>query len=739
MAWACACCGLRAAAARGACEVCEAPLAQHNDTLQPVLYAEPLAIVVQAILLVIREQIGAGQQLVIDWRSQGVAGVKQEQLLALAEITGRELTTLEEANRAAAEWLLDGSNEHVPSKFAHMYERYFVETCFDDPEALSYMGILENTGLRAHNRELSERPSERAHKKRVDFARRDLKLLEEMESRCGGTAPAEEAVSVGVLRWCLTIELEGAPFAHHAYALEQMNGVHVMLQMWMTDITPVRCLEDGWNYVARLRAFPSRLSLVEAELRTQRDWGITAPRFVLDKVLGTLKKIEAELTSAPMASSFYTSLQDRVAALDPTLHAVRKADPLPSFAESTFRNEAAYNEWVQGGGIAPAEMMAAAELAIVESVLPAYSSLRRAVEQAVAACEATGSGSHAGYGMLPDGDAYYAWRLKCETSTSLQPEEVHALGHEQVKSILGEMRQVIARLSATGDPSLNPQWSVPRNMRSLGSDKRWLYEDSEAGRTACLEDFRSLVREIEERLDPFFDVRPRQPLQIQRVPPHMEEGSPAAFYMPPALDGSRNGVFYANLGDISAQFKFGMRTLTAHEAVPGHHFQLAIQFEMKDLPYFRKAAEGFNAFIEGWALYTERLAREFGFFETEPDGSEGYDLLGHFGDELMRAARLVVDTGIHAFGWTREQAITYMEEHTILAPSDVITEVERYCVLPGQACSYKVGQLAILRRRSQLQAALEHKFDVRAFHHCLLCNGAIPIEMLPHVTADLMH
>lgn len=138
-----------------------------------------------------------------------------------------------------------------------------------------------------------------------------------------------------------------------------------------------------------------------------------------------------------------------------------------------------------------------------------------------------------------------------------------------------------------------------------------------------------------------------------------------------------------------------MRTLYAHEAIPGHHFQLAIQFEMKGLPYFRKAAEGFNAFVEGWALYTERLAREVGFFATEPDGSEGYDLLGHFGDELMRAARLVVDTGLHYHGWSREQAMEYMESHTILAPSDVVTEVERYCVLPGQATSYKVARLGL--------------------------------------------
>ena len=180
-----------------------------------------------------------------------------------------------------------------------------------------------------------------------------------------------------------------------------------------------------------------------------------------------------------------------------------------------------------------------------------------------------------------------------------------------------------------------------------------------------------------------------------------------------------------------------MRTLTAHEAVPGHHFQLALQFEMIGLPYFRKAAEGFNAFVEGWALYTEKLAREFGFYATEADGSEGYDLLGHYGDELMRAARLVVDTGLHHYGWSRSEAMAYMEAHTILAPSDVVTEVELYCVLPGQACSYKVGQLAILRARKELKESLGDAFDIRTFHRLLLQGGGIPVAMLSQVTAPM--
>eukprot|EP00966_Prymnesium_polylepis_P100952 2337713-Prymnesium_polylepis.3 len=645
----CKCCGLMVQqqdpAADSKCGVCEAPVLQHADVVEPLLYGEPLAIVVQALLCVMRDQTARGQDLVSVWRESGAAALDASHFEALAQVTGfvvdgAQPTALHAANTAAAAWLLDASNAHVPASFSALYERYFVETCFDDPEALSYLGLLENTGLRAHNRELADRPSKAASKRAVAHAKRDLELLGAMEAAAGGAAPLDESVSVGVLRWQLEATVSGAPFAHHAYAIEQMDGAHVVLQMWMTDITPVRCSEDGWNYVARLRAFPARLGRVEEEMRTQAALGIVPPRFVVDKVLGAVGKMAVELTASPAASALYTSLQERMGEL-PDLDggddgdddggddgAPAKPAALPSFIESSFKTKVAYDAWVKAGGPgkAPPELMAAAEAAIVECVGPAYASLQHALEELLAPMKAAGHVMHAGYGALPDGAAYYAWRLRGETSTRMSPEEVHQLGHEQVAAILGEMKAVILKLHAAGDAVFDPAASVADNMRALSDCEKWLYPDTDAGREECLEDFRELVRKIDAKLDSYFDLRPKQPLKIQRVPPHMEEGSPAAFYMPPSLDGSRDGVFYANLGDMSAQYKYGMRTLTAHEAVPGHHFQLAIQFEMRELPYFRKAAEGFNAFVEGWALYTEKLAREFGFFATEPDGSEGYDV-----------------------------------------------------------------------------------------------------------------
>ncbi len=291
----CACCGLPAAQEES-CVVCEAPRVQHDEASEPTLYGEPLAIVVQALLYVIRGEVARGQAIVAAWRTRGSAGLRAADYDAISEITGEPIgpagKPLANAQAAAAAWLLsDEGNAHVPASYALLYERYFVESCFDEPEGLSYLGLLEATGIRGHNRELSRRPDEGASRRLIRHAARDLELLAALAARSGGAAPPDEGVSVGVLRWTLEMDVESAPFLHHGYAIDQMDGPHVTLQLWMTDITPVRCLEDGWNYVARLRAFAPRLELVRKELALQRSIGIVPPRFVLEKVLGTVRKV----------------------------------------------------------------------------------------------------------------------------------------------------------------------------------------------------------------------------------------------------------------------------------------------------------------------------------------------------------------------------------------------------------------------------------------------------------------
>lgn len=707
----CFCCGVPAAQEALQCVTCEAAFAQF-ESCEPELYGEPIAVTIEVLIRVTREQVESAQEVVTAWRTGGSDALQASHFTAVAEITGitlEDATALQAANAAVATWLLEGGSVHVPRTFSLLYERYFVEENFDDPESLSYLGILESAGIKGHNRELAKYPSEANSQRHLQFVQRDLELLSSMEARQEDRkAPVAEQASVGILRWSLNNKVRGAQFDHHSYALDQMNGYHNDVVMSMTDLTPVRSLEDGWNYVQRLRAFPDRFGLIRDELILQRERGIIPPRFVLEKVLKQVQSLHDEHSQKPEESAMYTSLLERLVDADGGM--------LPE---------------------APPDLKAAAREALSGEVAAAYASLVPPLQALLDVVSAEGYADHSGVQTLPQGAEFYAWRLAEQTSTDMSPEEVHALGHEQVTAIMSEMGRVIQRLAGQ-DATLDRNLGVAENMRRLSKDPRWLYPETQEGKDECLKDFRGQIDLILQVIDPFFDMRPKQPLKVQPVPKHMEEGSPGAFYMPPSLDGKRDGVFYANLGDMGAQYKFAMRTLTAHEGIPGHHFQIALAMEMPGLPHFRKVDSSFTAFVEGWALYTERLARELKFFATEPDGSEGYDLLGHFGDELMRATRLVVDTGLHYFGWSRQQAIEFMEEHSMLAPSDVITEVERYCVMPGQACSYKVGQLQILALREQLKEKLGETFDLRKFHRCLLSNGAIPVTMLAEVTQSLL-
>ncbi len=293
-------------------------------------------------------------------------------------------------------------------------------------------------------------------------------------------------------------------------------------------------------------------------------------------------------------------------------------------------------------------------------------------------------------------------------------DEIHALGLAEVGRIQGEMLNIFA---AQGyDTTL----SVKDLFDQLAEEERFYYPDSDEGRAQILEDYAKIINEIEGGMAEAFNLMPKAAIEVRRVPEFSEKTAPGAYYNGPSRDGSRPGIFYANLYDIKATPKYGMRTLAYHEGVPGHHFQKALQTELEGVPQFRKEF-GLTAFAEGWALYAERLAWEMGY-QDDP-----YDNLGRLQAELMRAVRLVVDTGIHAQRWTREEAIDYMLENTGMAESDVVAEIERYIVIPGQATSYKVGMMELLRLRDEARQALGDDFDIREFHDVVLQNGDLPL------------
>ncbi len=313
---------------------------------------------------------------------------------------------------------------------------------------------------------------------------------------------------------------------------------------------------------------------------------------------------------------------------------------------------------------------------------------------------------------LPDGKAWYAFYVQEHTTTDMTPEQIHDVGLSEVSRILGEMNGVRKRSGsrATSRHSSSISRSDPQFYYTQGAD--------------LIDGYRKLKVRIDAALPKLFSVFPKADYEVREVEAFRAQSAAGASYQGASADGSRPGIFYVNTFNLKAQPKFGMETLSLHEASPGHHFQGSIQQELTGLPKFRRFGGDYTAYVEGWALYAEYLGKELGMF-TDP-----YQWFGRLNDEQLRAMRLVVDTGLHALGWSREQAIKYMLDNSTLAESDVVSEVERYIAWPGQALGYKVGDLRIQALRRGAQQELGDKFDVRDFHREVLCDGAVPMSVL---------
>jgi uncharacterized protein (DUF885 family) len=313
--------------------------------------------------------------------------------------------------------------------------------------------------------------------------------------------------------------------------------------------------------------------------------------------------------------------------------------------------------------------------------------------------------------------------LRQATTTDYTPEQVHQLGLSEVARITQEMDGL---LKAQGLSS----GSVGERMTALGKDPRFLYPNDDDGRRQALARYQQILDEVSARMPQYFRTLPPTRLTVERVPPSQEKGTSGGYYQQASMDGSRPGMFFANLREMNEVPKWGMKTLAYHEGIPGHHFQISTALGLKDLPLIRQQTL-YTAYAEGWALYAEQFAAEIGMYKDDPWGD-----LGRLQMELLRATRLVVDTGIHAKGWSREQAIDYMVNTTGMAPGDVTTEVERYMAFPGQACAYKVGQLKILELREKARTALGPKFNLKDFHAVVLENGGVPLTLLEQLVDE---
>ena len=314
------------------------------------------------------------------------------------------------------------------------------------------------------------------------------------------------------------------------------------------------------------------------------------------------------------------------------------------------------------------------------------------------------------------------------TTTDYTPEQVHQIGLSEVGRIKTEMHDILSDQGYSDTTK-----TLGEIIQELNKEERFLYQNNDEGRKEIIEGYNNILNEINDGLDEAFDIRPKASMEVKRVPEFKEEGSARAYYEQSTVDGSRGGIFYANLGVVTETVKFGMKTLAYHEGIPGHYFQVAIQGELKNTPIFRKFPY-FAAYAEGWALYAEQLAWELGFYENNPFGN-----LGRLQAEMFRAVRLVVDTGIHYKKWTREEAIEYMIANSGMTTAEVVTEIERYIVMPGQACAYKIGMMKILELREKAKSKLGKQFKLKEFHNVVLKNGVVPLDILEEIINDYIN
>ena len=468
--------------------------------------------------------------------------------------------------------------------------------------------------------------------------------------------------------------IEAERFPDHLLPINQAGSLLTVMPALGsgTNAQPFATVEDYDHWLKRLDGYVVWMDQAIANMREGMAKGVVQPRPVMEKVL---PQVEAMIVAKPGDSTFFA--------------------PVQKFPETFSAADRA-------------RLTEAYTVAIRDELVPAFRRLHDFIRDEYL----PHARSTVAWTALPDGEAWYAYFVQEHTTTTMSADEIHRLGLSEVARILGEMDRVKDAVGFQGDREAFFTY--------LETDPKFYFTNG----ADLLEGYRVLKRRIDAALPRLFSVFPKADYEVREVEPYRAQAAAGAYYQQPSADGSRPGIFYVNTYNLKAQPKFGMETLSLHEASPGHHFQIAIQQELVGVPRFRRFGGDYTAFVEGWALYAEYLGRELGLF-TDP-----YQWFGRLNDEQLRAMRLVVDTGLHAKGWSREQAIQYMLDNSTLAESDVVSEVERYIAWPGQALGYKVGDLRIQALRHEAEAALGPRFDLRDFHREVLGDGAVPMDVL---------
>lgn len=571
------------------------------------------------------------------------------------------------------------------------YDKVFIELALSNPELVTQLGIPVLYDLSKDElTDVSDATQwEEFEKLKDDY---ETLLSYDLESQ-----PEENQLNTKILSWFMGSQVEGERWFYYSYPVNQMFGVQSNLPSFLESSHKLRDESDIEAYLTRLSKFEVKFDQVLEGLRIREEKGIIPPKFVIQRVLnemngftgqGESNEIMLEGDAGPVRSNIlYTNF-------------VSKVDEIEDLSDE---EKEAFKLRVED--------------AVAQNVFPAYHKLIDYFS--TLEFKAT---TDDGVWKFDNGDEYYRYQLKENTTTDLDPEEVHQIGLKEVDRIKTEMWDILVQEGYSDTTK-----TLGEIVQALNKEDRFLFPNTDEGRKQVIEEYNRILDEVSSGLDQAFDVRPKAGLEVKRVPEFKEEGSPGAYYSQPAMDGSRGGIFYANLRNVHESVKFGMKTLAYHEGIPGHHFQIAIQSELEDVPIFRTFGL-FTAYVEGWALYAEQLTWELGFYDNDPFGN-----LGRLQAEMFRAVRLVVDTGIHYKRWSREEAIDYMVANTGMTTSEVTTEIERYIVMPGQACAYKIGMMKILELRELAQSRLGDQFDLRKFHNVVLKNGAVPLTILEEI------
>lgn len=552
----------------------------------------------------------------------------------------------------------------------------FFDATFDEmvdksPEFLTQLGIKRHYG------KLDVRTEKRAQEMHLW----NKKKLEELLKFKREELSPQVQMSFDLFKKSLEENIADFRFRNYGYSVTQMYGIHSNLPAFMMTMHRVDNEQDLRDYLSRLEEFRRAFREAVDGLRASEDEGVVPPRFVFPYVIRASQNV---IKGKPFSKKGSDS---------PLMMDFKKK--LEALKMSSAKNK---------------YFMARAEKALKDSVAPAYKEFIAFLQE-----QEKRATTKDGIWKFPKGKEYYKVQLERYTTTSMSAEDIHALGAKEVERIQNEMRAILTQIGYKG--------SLQEFFKELRTNSKYYYPNTDAGRKAYMDASMAFYKNISERTPEFFRLLPKAPFEIRAVEKFREDSAGVAFYEHPSEDGSRPGVYYVNLKDMKNLPKHEAEVILYHEGAPGHHFQIALAQELPNVPKFRRFGH-YTAYAEGWGLYTETLAKEMGAYK---------DPMSEFGKlaaEILRAARLVVDTGLHHKQWSREDAIKYMAENCPGPIDDQKNEVERYIVMPGQATAYKVGMLKILELRENAKKELGAKFDIRDFHDVVLGNGPVPLSEL---------